>query len=84
MKPLDRFTCEDMFRKLDGFLDGSLSEEERGRIREHLEVCETCAREYRFEESLVEELRRKLQATSVPQGLKQRISSLLEEAERRR
>lgn len=83
MRPPDRFTCEDMFRRLDDFLDRSLSPEEEARIQEHLELCESCAREYQFEESLLSGLRRKLRSTEAPEGLKQRISSLLERTEKK-
>jgi len=78
MKPPDRFTCEDMFRKLDDYLDRALTPEETEMIRRHLEVCATCASEYRFEETLLAELRNKVRRISdKPADLMDRISALI-------
>jgi anti-sigma factor (TIGR02949 family) len=80
MKPPDRYTCEDMFRKLDDYLDRALTPEEMEKVRRHLELCATCASEYRFEESLLSELRKKVRRISdspAPADLMARISSLI-------
>lgn len=75
--PPDRYTCEDLFRKLDDYLDRALSAAEERRIREHLEMCATCAGEYRFEETLLAEVRGKLLRIDKPPDLMARISALL-------
>jgi anti-sigma factor (TIGR02949 family) len=59
-------TCEDLFRKLDDYLDRELTPGEVERIREHLEICAVCAAEYRFEESMLRHVRRKLERIAAP------------------
>lgn len=73
----DRFTCEDMFRRLDRFLDRTLTADEQRLVREHLELCASCASEYRFEESLLDELRVKLGRIEGPSDLMARISAAI-------
>lgn len=74
----DRWTCEEVFRRLDGYLDRSLTAEELARVNEHLETCVVCAGEYRFEESLIEELQRKVRRIGMPDGLAERLSARLD------
>lgn len=80
----DRTTCEDVFRRLDDFVDRELSAEEMGRIRAHLEICAQCASEYRFEESLLRQVRQKLRHLDLPGDLRQKISKILERESRTR
>ena len=77
MKPADAFTCEEVSRRLDDFLDRALSTDELQRVQEHLETCVECASEYRFEGSLLSEVRRKVSRIDLPAGLKERIASRL-------
>ena len=84
MKTPDRYTCEDLFRKLDDYLDQVLSGREVERIEEHLEQCASCAAEYRFEQSLLTEVRGKLRRVPAAEGtpdLMRRIARLLDAAE---
>lgn len=74
---LDRFTCEDLFRRLDDYLDRELSGEEGERIREHLEACAQCAMEYEFEGQLLTALKEKLRRIAAPPDLLARISRSL-------
>lgn len=69
----DRYTCEDLFRKLDDYLDRELSAEEARLVREHLETCAQCTAEYRFEESVLTNLKTKLARISAPPDLMDRI-----------
>jgi anti-sigma factor (TIGR02949 family) len=78
MTPLNRYTCEEAFRRIDDYLDRELSPEEMARVHEHLELCEGCAREFRFEESLLSGVKRKLRQIDVPEGLQARLLSVLE------
>ncbi len=80
MNGLDRFTCEEAFRRLGDYLDGELSPAELRLIEEHLEVCAACTREFAFERSILEGVRAKLRATSVPNELLDRVASLLAQA----
>jgi anti-sigma factor (TIGR02949 family) len=78
MTALNRYTCEEAFRRIDDYLDRELSPEEMTRVHEHLELCEGCAREFRFEESLLNGVKRKLRQIDVPDGLQARLLSVLE------
>jgi len=77
MTPLDRFTCEDAFRRIDDFLDRELNALETERIREHLEICAACASEFSFERSVLEGVRTKLRRVAAPPDLLARITSRL-------
>jgi anti-sigma factor (TIGR02949 family) len=72
-----RYTCEEMFRRLDDYVDRELGPAEMRRVREHLETCEACAREYAFEASLLAEVRMKLQRISAPGELLRKVEALL-------
>jgi anti-sigma factor (TIGR02949 family) len=74
MTAIERFTCEDAFRRLDDYVDRALGEEERVKVEAHLAVCEACASEYRFENSVIREVRAKLNRIMAPTDLLERIS----------
>jgi len=74
---LSRFTCEEAFRRLDDFLDRELSVAEMTLVHEHLEICEGCAREFRFEESVLNGVRAKLRQIDVPAALQARVLAAL-------
>ncbi len=78
MSSLNRFTCEEAFRRLDDYLDRELAPPEYDRVREHLEICEGCAREFRFEASVLGNVRAKLRDVVVPPDLGARIRRLAE------
>ena len=78
MTPLNRYTCEEAFRRLDDYLDRELSSEETVLVREHLEICAGCAREFNFEASVLKGVRRKLRQIDVPESLQLRILSVLD------
>ena len=84
MSALSRFTCEEAFRRLDDYLDRELNAHEMTLVREHLEICEGCAREFRFEASVLTGVRTKLRQIDVPQDLQARVLAALaaERAER--
>ena len=77
MSALSRFTCEEAFRRLDDYLDRELSEREMGLVREHLEICAGCAREFSFEESVLRGVREKMRQIDVPADLRARVQSAL-------
>jgi anti-sigma factor (TIGR02949 family) len=77
VRPLTRFTCEEAFRRLDDYLDRELSGAEMTLVREHLEICAGCAREFRFEESVLRGVRTKLRQIDVPEDLQARVLRLL-------
>jgi anti-sigma factor (TIGR02949 family) len=77
---LSRYTCEQIFARLDDFLDRELSATEMRLVREHLDTCATCAREHRFEATLIQDLRAKVGRVDIPPGLLFRISERLRAA----
>lgn len=74
----DRYTCEDVFRRLDDYLDRELDAREQELMQQHLETCAVCASEYKFEETVLKQVRSKVRRIAVPQDLFQRISKVLE------
>ena len=78
MTRLNRYTCEEAFRRLDDYLDRELSSEETVLVREHLEICAGCAREFNFEASVLRGVREKLRQIDVPESLQLRILSVLD------
>jgi anti-sigma factor (TIGR02949 family) len=75
---LSRYSCEETFRRLDDFLDRELSAEETALVREHLETCAGCAREFAFEASVLRGVRRKLRQIDMPEDLQARVLRALE------
>lgn len=69
MTPVSRFSCEDSLRRLDEYVDRTLSPEELRRVEEHLAGCLRCAEEFRFEVTLVRGIRARLQRLTVPPSL---------------
>jgi len=78
MTPLNRYTCEEAFRRLDDYLDRELSSEETVVVREHLEICVGCARGFNFAASVLKGVREKLRQIDVPESLQLRILSVLD------
>jgi anti-sigma factor (TIGR02949 family) len=80
MTPLDRLTCEEMFRRLDDYVDRELAPDELRRVEAHLATCSACATEYAFEAQVIAEVRGKLRRVDVPDSLVSRIEAMLMEA----
>jgi anti-sigma factor (TIGR02949 family) len=81
MSAPDRYTCEEAFRRISDYLDRALNAEEMRLVREHLETCAVCAREFNYEASVLREVRSKLEHLDVPADLIARISDRLRQAE---
>ena len=75
--PAARYTCEDVFRRLDDYVDRELGTAEMQRVREHLAVCAACAREHAFEAALLATVRDRLRRIDVPASLRARVTRLL-------
>lgn len=84
MEPLNRFKCEEVFQRLDAYLDRELSDDEMRLVREHLETCAACAGEHQFERVVLDDVRRKLRRIAVPEDLVAKVSALLAGEARRR
>lgn len=76
----DRFTCEEMFRKVDDYLDRRLSVEEMRLVEAHLETCARCTHEYRFEATVIAQVRDKLHRLDVPADFAARLHARLSKA----
>ncbi len=79
MTHLSRYTCEEAFRRLDDYLDRELSAEEMTLVREHLEICAGCAREFTFEDSVLRGVKDRLRQIELPPSLQARILGALEQ-----
>lgn len=77
MSPLDRYRCEEVFRRMDEYIDRELAPHEAALVREHLETCAACASEYSFEEHVLLTVRTKLQRVAIPVELRARIERAL-------
>jgi anti-sigma factor (TIGR02949 family) len=64
-----RLSCEEVFRRLDDYIDRNLAPDEIRLVQAHLEECIVCAGEYRFESTVVSAIREKLQRIAVPPHL---------------
>ncbi len=77
MNAVDRYTCEEVFRRLNDYLDRELSPAEMALVQQHLETCAQCAGEHAFEESVLRELKSKLRRIDLPQSLIAKIDAML-------
>jgi len=77
---VNRYTCEETFRRLDDYLDRELSADEMHMVREHLETCVVCAGEFQFERKVIDQVRDKLRRLDVSPDLARRISRALDRA----
>jgi len=77
---MNRFTCEEAFRRIDDYLDRELGPEETRLIEEHLAICASCLREFAYEQSVLDGVKRKLRRVMVPRALMARIQAELADA----
>lgn len=70
-------SCSEMVRRLDDYLDRALSPAELESVEAHLHECVTCARQFRFEVSLIDGLRERLRRITAPEDLLGRIREKL-------
>lgn len=77
----NRYTCEEVFRRLGDYVDRELTAEEISRVEEHLETCAQCAHEYVFEMSFVSEIKGALRRIAVPGTLRSKVRKLLDSLE---
>jgi anti-sigma factor (TIGR02949 family) len=80
MTPLNRLTCEEIFRRLDDYLDRELSAEEMTRVKEHLDTCAQCATEHAFDRRLLDDVREKVQRIDTPTDLRSKIAGAIARA----
>ncbi len=77
---MDKFNCEQVFKRLDDYLDRELPPEDMERIREHLEICAWCAQTYEFHADVLIAVREKVERTAVPETLRAKVFGALRQA----
>lgn len=77
MSEVTRFTCEEVFARLDDYLDRELSDLEMRLVAEHLETCAICAAEHRFERHVLDDVKHKLRRIQLPPALVDRVRELI-------
>jgi anti-sigma factor (TIGR02949 family) len=82
MTPIDPLSCKQAFERLDDYLDRELEPDELAAVGRHLERCAVCAAEFRFEQSLLRQVRGKLQRIEMPPGLHARLWKSVMDARR--
>ena len=75
-----RLTCEEVFARLDDFLDRELDATELTQVRQHLDECAVCAGEQRFERSVLEGIKQKVRRIAAPAGLLARVEAAIARA----
>lgn len=79
---VDRYTCEQVFQRINDYLDRELSAEEMALVRAHLDTCTECAREYAFEGAVLEELKAKLRRIDLPPAVLDKVQQVLKKKHR--
>lgn len=74
---VDRYTCEQVFQRINDYLDRELSAEEMARVRAHLDTCTVCASEYTFEGTVLAELKAKLRRIDLPASVLEKVQQVL-------
>jgi anti-sigma factor (TIGR02949 family) len=69
MADREPFDCKEAFRRLDDYLDRELAADELTRVKDHLAVCEVCAREFRFDDAVLKGVRESVARIQAPPGL---------------
>ena len=82
MADLGRYTCEEVFRQLNDYLDRELSPNNVAALERHLDDCAPCADQHDFEATVLEELKLKLRKLSLPPSLADKVSAAIERARR--
>lgn len=74
---VDRYTCEQVFQRINDYLDRELSSQEMILVRAHLDTCAQCTSEYDFEGTVLAELKSKLRRVDLPPSALERIQQVL-------
>ncbi len=76
MRPM--LDCDAVMRQLWDFLDGELTDERMGSIREHLALCARCYPQFEFERTFLETLARARREHSNYEGVRGRVMAALQ------
>jgi len=70
-------SCNQCVERLGDFVDRELTAEELALVEAHLDRCLDCAREFRFEGTVVECIKDKLRHVNAPDSLLEKIRGML-------
>jgi len=71
--------CREVLARVFEFLDGEMTGHDVAKIRQHLDECEPCLREYDLDEALKALVRRACGCEQAPDGLRLRIRARITE-----
>jgi mycothiol system anti-sigma-R factor len=71
--PPDETPCTDVLHQVYFYLDGELGEPDTARIRQHLDQCGPCLREYGLEETIKRLVRKYARERHAPVGLRAEV-----------
>ena len=72
-------TCRGALARLYEYIDGELSPADARAVKLHLKICRACSKRFRFEEQLLAGIRERCRTAAIPEELRQRIESALDE-----
>jgi mycothiol system anti-sigma-R factor len=72
--------CNETLREIYEYLDGELTNDEKAKLRHHLEECQPCFEAFDFEAELREVIRKRC-TESVPDSLRDKVRQALEQAD---
>jgi anti-sigma factor (TIGR02949 family) len=78
LSTIETYDCREAFRRIHDYVDRELAADEIERVRAHLDVCAMCAREFLFEQQVIDDLRARLRRVSAPAGLIATVMSRLD------
>lgn len=76
-----QLSCEEIFARLQDYLDRELQEWEVAQVEVHLSLCGHCAEEYRFEASVLRHMKGGFCKECIPQELEHRCLKAIYECE---
>ena len=71
--------CTEVLALVYGFLDGEMGEEDRDRIRQHLDECSPCLRQYGLERMVKSLLARSCGCEHAPERLRTQVVTRIRE-----
>jgi len=79
---VDRYTCQQVFDRINDYLDRELSAEEMAMVRAHLDTCAQCTSEYDFEGTVLAELKGKLRRIDLPPAVLDKVRAVIKKKDR--
>ena len=70
-------TCEEAIQRMASYVDRELSPEEQALVQAHLDHCECCTNAFRFENSILQFVKKNAQDVEVPEDFAAKLFSSL-------